>query len=556
MRKKKVTAWLVTAGLCAGLLAGCGAVDSGAGASSAADTAAETEGTAAAETVSPGTEEASGDSAAGEDSGMTLPIAQEPVTLTVFAGLDSNLTGLVNDYNDNEFFQELERRTGVHLEFIIPASGNEKEAYNLMIASGELADIITHNGYDYPEGWDAAVDDGYYLDLTPYLDTYLKDYNRVRTSDPLMEKSTVTDSGRVVGLHILYTEKQGPWMGMQIRKDWLDELGLEVPVTYDELEEVLRQFKEKKNAYAPLSIGANGYMETSHALSAGYGVLEDFMQVDGEVVYGPVQDGWREYLTMLNRWYEEGLLDPDFMTNGGWQVDTAMVVNGETGVWNAMYTMISQYESSDPNLEVVPMTSPVKNVGDELHIRRENGFVGNAVAISAECEYPEIAMQLWNYLYTEEGSLLANYGVENDTFTYQEGTPVLTDKIADNEQYSMSQAQALYLMPPSRFGGFYDWTRELAAVPEKDVKAFDIWGVADDAYILPARISYTSEESTERAKIVAEVSTYMKENSVKFITGVLDIDAEWDNYVNQLKELGIDRAVEITQAALDRFNSR
>lgn len=552
MRKKKVTAWLVTAGMCAGLLAGCGAVDSGAGASSAV----ETEGTVESETVSPGMEETSEDSTAGEDSGMALPIAQEPVTLTVFAGLDSNLTGLVNDYNDNEFFQELERRTGVHLEFIIPASGNEKEAYNLMIASGELADIITHNGYDYPEGWDAAVDDGYYLDLTPYLDTYLKDYNRVRTSDPLMEKSTVTDSGRVVGLHILYTEKQGPWMGMQIRKDWLDELGLEVPVTYDELEEVLRQFKEKKNAYAPLSIGANGYMETSHALSAGYGVLEDFMQVDGEVVYGPVQDGWREYLTMLNRWYEEGLLDPDFMTNGGWQVDTAMVVNGETGVWNAMYTMISQYESSDPDLEVVPMTSPVKNVGDELHIRRENGFVGNAVAISADCEYPEIAMQLWNYLYTEEGSLLANYGVENDTFTYQDRTPVLTDKIADNEQYSMSQAQALYLMPPSRFGGFYDWTRELAAVPEKDVKAFDIWGVADDAYILPARISYTSEESTERAKIVAEVSTYMKENSVKFITGVLDIDAEWDNYVNQLKELGIDRAVEITQAALDRFNSR
>lgn len=552
MEKKKVTAWLVAAGMCAGALAGCGAAEGAAATTPAAETAAET---AAAKSDEAASEQA-GEDAAAEDSGMTLPITEEPVTLTVFAGLDSNLTGLVNDYNDNEFFQELERRTGVHLEFIIPASGNEQEAYNLMIASGELADIITHNGYSYPEGWDAAVDDGYYLDLTPYLDTYLKDYNRVRTSDPLMEKSTVTDSGRVVGLHILYTEKQGPWMGMQIRKDWLDELGLEVPVTYDELEEVLKQFKEKKNAYAPLSIGANGYMETSHALSAGYGVLEDFMQVDGEVVYGPVQDGWREYLTMLNKWYEEGLLDPDFMTNGGWQVDTAMVVNGETGVWNAMYTMISQYESGDSGIEVVPMTSPVKEEGDALHIRREDGFVGNAVAISADCEYPEIAMQLWNYLYTEEGSLLANYGVEDDTFTYQDGKPVLTEKIANNEQYSMSQAQALYLMPPSRFGGFYDWTRELAAVPEKDVKAFDIWGVSDDAYILPARISYTSEESTERAKIVAEVKTYMEENSVKFITGVLDIDAEWDNYVNQLKELGIDRAVEITQAALDRFNSR
>ena len=121
---------------------------------------------------------------------------------------------------------------------------------------------------------------------------------------------------------------------------------------------------------------------------------------------------------------------------------------------------------------------------------------------------------------------------------------------------SMSQAQALYLMPPSRFGGLYAWTRELASVPEKDIKAFDIWGAADDSYIIPARISYTSEESAERAKIVAEVTTYMEENSVKFITGVLDIDAQWDNYVQELKNMGVERAIEITQAALERFNAR
>ena len=534
MKRKQRISMFLTLGLLISTVAGCGK-----------------ENPTSVETVS---EEPKTETVSEEE--LSLPLTDEPVTLTVFAGLDSNLTGIVDDYNDNAFFQELEKRTGVHLEFVIPASGTEQEAYNLMIASGELTDIITHNGYNYPEGWDAAVDDGYYLDLTPYLDTYLKDYNKVRTNDPVMEKSTLTDSGRVVSFNILYTEKQGPWMGMQIRKDWLDELGLEVPTTYDELEEVLRQFKEKKNAYAPLTLGANGYMETSHALSAGYGVMEDFMQIDGQVVYGPMEDGWKEYLTMLNRWYAEGLLDPDFMTNGAWQVDTGMVLNGETGVWNAMYTMISQYEAGDSGIEVVPMTSPVKEEGDALHIRREDGYVGNGVAISADCEHPEIAMKLMNYLYSEEGAELANYGIEGDTFNYVDGKPILTDKISHNEEYSMSQAQALYLMPPSRFGGLYDWTRELSTVPEKDIKAFDIWGVADDSYILPSRISYTSDESTERAKIVAEVDTYMKENSVKFITGVLDIDTEWDNYVNQLKDLGVERAIEITQAALDRFNQR
>lgn len=544
--KKKLVGLLLTTALCVGSLAGCGSQ----GTDQASTETVQREGeTQTSETVA----ETETDTEAASE--ITLPLTDEPITLTVFAAMDSNLTGIINDYNENGFFEELEKRTGVHLEFIIPAAGNEKEAYNLMIASGELADIITHNGYSYPEGLDAAVDDGYYLDLTPYLDTCLPDYNRIRTSDPVMEKSTTTDKGRVVGLHILYTEKQGPWMGMQIRKDWLDDLGLEVPETYDELETVLKAFKEEKNAYAPISIGKKGTMETSHALSAGYGVMETYQQVDGKVLYGPMEEGWKEYLTMLNRWYEEGLIDPDFMTNGGWQVDTGMVLNGETGVWNAMYTMISQYEDGG-DIEVVPMASPKKEKGDKLHIRREDGYVGNAVTISADCKYPEIAMKLWNYLYSEEGALLANYGIEGDTFNYVDGKPQVSDKITNNDQYSMSQAQALYLMPPSRFGGLYDWTRELASVPAKDVKAFDIWSEADDSYIIPSRISYTSDEASEFAKLDAEITTYMEENSVKFITGVLDIDTEWDNYVQQLKDLGVEKAIEIKQAALDRFNER
>ena len=55
---------------------------------------------------------------------------------------------------------------------------------------------------------------------------------------------------------------------------------------------------------------------------------------------------------------------------------------------------------------------------------------------------------------------------------------------------------------------------------------------------------------------MAEVTTYMEENSVKFITGVLDIETGWDTYVEELKNLGIERAIEITQAALDRFEER
>lgn len=485
-----------------------------------------------------------------------LPLTDKPVTLTVFAGLDSNLEGIIKDYNNNMFFQELEKRTGVHLEFVIPEIGAENDAYYSMIASDNFTDIISHYSYAYPEGLDAAIDDGYFLNLTPYLDTYLKDYDALRNRDSYTLKYTTTGSGRVAACYDLYTKKQGPWMGLQVRKDWLDELGLKAPVTFDDWENMLTLFKTKKGAYAPLCIGAKGVLEYSHALSAGFGVYEDFMQVNGRVVYGPAEDGWKEYLTLLNDWYEKGLIDHDFMINGEWQVDRSMVESGQTGAWNAMYIMMSQYEQAVPGMDVIPVTSPVKKKGDSLHIRREDSSIGNPVTISAKCKHPDIAMKLLDYLYTQEGSLLANYGIENDTFTYNsDGKPQVTDKISKNPKYSMGQAQALYLLPPNRLGGLYDWTRELSAVPKQDLEAYNVWSKGDDAYILPAALSYTGEESKERSKIMADVKKYMDSMTINFITGVMDINTEWDNYISELKKMNLDRAVEITQQALDRFNS-
>ncbi len=488
-----------------------------------------------------------------KDGGDTL-VTGEPVTLTVFAGMDSNLEGIIMDYNDNAFFQELARRTGVNLEFAVPEFGSEHDAYYSMIASDNFPDIISHNGYAYPEGLDAAIDDGYYLDLTPYLDTCLKDYNALRTRDSYTVKCTTTGSGRVAACYDLYSREQGPWMGLQVRKDWLDELGLPLPVTYDDWENMLTLFREKKGAYAPLTLGSNGALEHSHGLSAGFGVYEDFMQIENRVVYGPAQEGWKKYLSLMNRWYKKGLIDPDFMINGEWQVDKTMVENGQTGAWNAMYIMMSQYEKSDPGMEVVPVAPPVIREGDGLHIRREDCSIGNPVTISAKCQRPEVAMMLLNYLYSEEGALLANYGIENDTFIFgADGKPQVTEKISNHPKYSMGQAQALYLLPPNKLGGLYDWTRELGAVPEKDLLAYEVWSKGDDAYMLTKFLSYTVEESRERSRIVSSVTRYMEDMAVKFITGVEDINLRWDSYLKDLQEMELDRAVEITQRALDRF---
>ena len=100
----------------------------------------------------------------GEEYVATLPLTDEAVTLSMFIGSDANLTTTGMNWEDTDYFQEMEKRTGVHIEFQIPAAGEDTTAYNLMIASGELTDLISSGyGGTYQDGLDAAVEDGYYV---------------------------------------------------------------------------------------------------------------------------------------------------------------------------------------------------------------------------------------------------------------------------------------------------------------------------------------------------------------------------------------------------------
>lgn len=509
----------------------------------------------------------SGDSSTAEEGDTAepgefkLPIVDEPVTLTYFNADDTNAAIITNDWNDNEFYQEMERRTGVHLDFETVSSADYQTNFNLMIASGKLADLIYVGASYYAEGVDAAIDDGYFLDLTDKVEEYMPNYNAIRTSDIQYELLSTTDSGRLGAVYELRQSKQGPWLGLWIRQDWLDDLGLDTPVTFDDYHEVLTAFKEEKGATAPLILNWSGSDGEFGTMSGGLNVLNSW-QLDetGKVNFGPYMDAWKEYVTIMHQWYEEGLIDPDFMATDERTADMAKVVTGASGLFAALYTMPSVYEASseDPNMNLAPVNPPVKNEGDEIHIRLRDSYTSGNTAISADCENWEVALRWLDYLYTEEGALLANYGVEGDTFEFDEnGDPVYTDKIVNNENgWTMTQTMASYLCPSAGIANWSDWTRELAGVPEKDQACYDVWSEADDTWRLPSSVSLTQEESTERAALYADISTIVKEQTAQFISGALDIESNWDAYIASLESSGIERAIEITQAAYDRYLGR
>lgn len=490
-----------------------------------------------------------------------LPIVDEPTTLSYFVADDSNAAIMTTDWNDNEFYQEMERRTGVHLEFEMVSSADYQTNFNLMIASGNLADMIYVGASYYAEGVDAAIDDGYFLDLTDLVDEYMPNYEKVRTSDVQYELLSTTDSGRLGAVYELRQSKQGPWLGLWIRQDWLDDLGLETPVTFDDYHEVLTAFKNEKGATAPLILNFSGSDGEFGTMSGGLNVLNSW-QLDetGKVNFGPYMDAWKEYVTIMHQWYTEGLIDPDFMATDERTADMAKVVTGASGLFAALYTMPSVYEaaSEDPNMNLAPVNPPVMNEGDEGHIRLRDSYTSGNTAISADSENWEVALRWLDYLYTDEGALLANYGVEGDTFEFDEnGEPVFTDKILNNENgWTMTQTVASYLCPSAGIANWSDWTRELAGVPEKDQACYDVWSEFSDDWRLPSSVTLTQDESTERAALYADISTIVKEQTAQFISGALDIESNWDAYISALEASGMERAIEITQAAYDRYLAR
>lgn len=490
----------------------------------------------------------------------SLPIVDEPATLQVWMPSDvAQMNVCAGDLNNTEFYKQLEERTNVHIEWINPASGTEQESLNLAIASGELPDIIITGSrtVNYIDGYDAAIDDGYYLDLTDLLPQYAPNYMAwLEANGEDFIKACKTDNGRFAFMGAFMRVEQTPFSGYMIRQDWLDELNLDIPVTYEDYENVLTQFKEKKGATAPLFIQPT---IDFWGLGIGYGAYGDFYQENGTVYYAPYSnpEGTRSYLETLHKWYENGLLDSDFATATGWTADPVMVNNGNTALFSAMYIQPqSQYAAVlEQGGSFTALQPPKVNADDHLSTYQPKGVYGGAAIISTSCKNPEIAIRWLDYLYSEEGSLFASYGVENDTFIYDEnGKPVFTEKITNNENMDFAGALRYYVLAPGQLAGIMDWTRELQMVDEQYCAMCDVW-VIDRDKAIPAEAVMNAEENAEYSKIFADIQTYVNEYCTSLVTGTQSFD-EFDTFISNLNTYGIERCIELKQSALDRYNSR
>lgn len=186
-----------------------------------------------------------------------LPLTTSGETLTVWRMLHPTAAKYITNTAETESAKALEEQTGVHVEYIHPAVGQEATAFSLLLASGEYPDIIQMNNLEYPGGGDAAIEDGVFIRLNELIDEYAPNYKKWRESSEENMKMTTTDEGNIWAIYHLNDVAEGPFNGMSVRKDWLNKLGLDIPETIDDWYVMLTRFKNELGATVPLVMANN-----------------------------------------------------------------------------------------------------------------------------------------------------------------------------------------------------------------------------------------------------------------------------------------------------------
>ncbi|MEF2248432.1 extracellular solute-binding protein [Paenibacillus sp. IITD108] len=490
--------------------------------------------------------------------------AKKNITLSYWSELGASPSRTLQTYNDALFYQELEKRTGVHINFEHPAVGSEKEQFNLLIASGKYPDMIEYNFTAYPGGPEKALADNVIIELNEIIDKHAPNLKKYLDEHPEMKKQISTDAGKMYVFPSIGIGNHGVSGGLVVREDWLKELGISEPQTVEDWTNMLRAFKEKKSAAAPLALSLSNL--NLQQFNGAFGVSTEFYLDNGAVKYGPIEAGYKQYLQLLSEWYAEGLLDPDFSTQDSAALD-AKVVNGKTGAFFAyigsgMGKYLPALQEKDPSYNLIGVQFPVLNAADEPHfISTSYEFRGQgSVGITTANKNIEETAKWLDYYYTDEGHILKSFGVEGVTFNDVNGYPQYSDLILKNpDGLSVSDAMNKYLRvatPAIGFVGDDRYSEQYYGYEQQKDASVTFSKYQQNAYQtrLPL-ISHTPEEANELATIMAEINTYREEMFLKFIMGTESLD-KFDAYVEQLKKMKIDRAIEMKQAAVERYEKR
>ncbi|OOO00162.1 MAG: hypothetical protein ATN35_08870 [Epulopiscium sp. Nele67-Bin004] len=493
--------------------------------------------------------------------GLNFPL-NEPQQLT-FHYHARNMYAFDEDW---PVFQEMAQITNVFLKNTAnPIGTNSVEQLQLQAVDGFPSDIyggdnIASYFMQYgPEGAFVAISD--YWDYVPNFRAYLDE-------NPDVEATITAWDGNIY--HIPYIQSGGVARTYFMRTDWLDNLGLEVPETVEQLEEVLIAFRDDdpngNGIKDEIPYFNDNWMEMMRLVNLWdarcYGMDSYVEKVipreDGTVYHAWVQDEFKEGVQNLSRWYDMGLIDKEIFTKGvAARVEyLPKDIGGMTHEWTPSTSAYNDAVDIDGfKFEII--APPITDTGNQWEEHSRLRVKPDGWAVSTNCSDPEVALAYMDYIYSDYGQILSNYGVEGLTYEMIEGQPTFNDYVLNNdenvavniflERYIGTQLKHGYLMD---YEYEYQWTHEVGRA------GVDLYTQNDYSVLQLPPLPWNVEQKKVIDTKLAGINMYTNEMVQKWILGDPSlIDAEWDTYLAELEKLGLQELLDTYQEAYTTYLS-
>ncbi|PAV31155.1 ABC transporter substrate-binding protein [Virgibacillus profundi] len=492
-----------------------------------------------------------------------FPIVDEQIKLDFFAG--TSATTNASDWNDILIWNTYKEMSNVDVNWNTVTPDALEEKRNLALASGDLPDVFyaaqlpVTDVYKYGE-------QGVFIPLNDLIEEHAPNLQKLLEEYPDIKKALTFPDGNVYSFPYIFSpEFTSLRVGsmLWINKEWVDTLGMEMPETTEEYYQYLKAVKTEDpngNGEADeIPYGGHVIDHLTQSLYGSFGIGNkgggwiDEDPETGDVRLHAITDGYKQMLEYLHKLYSEGLIEQNIFSIEHSQY----LANGAEGKYGStvFYTPPQLFGEAGENFEsTIALKGPN---GDQMFSKVTHPLATmGGFSITNVNENPVATVKWMDYFYSNEGAKLYYMGVEGETYEETEDGPVYMDHITDSaEGLTREQEMTKYLtwvgvsapgiIRQEYFGGS-ESSPEAVAAGEK-IEPY----IVDELW---SNFTYTAEENKVLNSVGTDIEKYLAEMRDKFITGDAPL-SEWDNYVETIKQMGLDEYLEVQQAAMERYRS-
>jgi len=453
-----------------------------------------------------------------------------------------DVASFVEPWQTDPIVQYASDAVGINFTVMTAPWGECDTKMNLLLASGELPDVFMNMWYPWTENFIYSNEDGAFAELTelipnyPNLQAYLK-------SEPSYDQLLV-DGDRVFGIPRYYNPVQN--RNIIVREDLLTKYGFAVPTTWDELHDALATIVPAENI-AGLTMKDDGWLACFLIPWIG-GPIDYIKNEEGQYVHAYTTEGYRNGLRYFHSWYEEGLLDPDFML-GQQNIDIEKLAAGKCVAALAQWNPEFVTQHREPLKEAIPgaeeailpyLKGPEGTedfgVNGAVVDHNASAYLGWAL-INAESDHVEKILAFYDFILANDGALLTD-GIEGVHFTVgEDGTKTYTDEYyaeLESDSWNFNTGTTMLCM-------FVDYRNENTGRLMPTIENADLinpgWQAMLDAKPVTRTWTYCFN-SENNINYGANISTVMAEYRTAFLTGEKDLDADWEEYLEALNDVG------------------